>query len=83
MVSLKEMVDSESNLHLNALVDWMQLLCIACPQQGDLEDWFHGADDHHSPTKRGLVLRNRQLARHAACMQCKTCTAAADSVGPA
>ena len=44
MVSLTEMVDSESNLHLNALVDWMQLLCIASPQEGDFEDWFHGAD---------------------------------------
>jgi len=80
-VSLKEMVQSQTNIHLNALVDHMKLLSLGNPRPKDFNELFPGVEPFPLDREEGLR-RERQLARHAACRRCAQCKAQAKQAVP-
>ena len=80
-VSLKEMVQSQTNIHLNALVDHMKLLSLGNPRRKDFDELFQGVEPYPLDREEGLR-RERQLAKHAACRRCEQCKAHAKEVVP-
>ena len=43
-ISLKDMVHSDTNIHLNALVDHMKLLSLGNPTREDFDELFPGVE---------------------------------------
>ena len=78
-VSLREMVHSQSDMHLNALCDFMQMLAIKAPQQDEFGEIFQGVDPCPSLSEDEVRARTLQLAKHAACAECMHCQEAAES----
>ena len=78
-VSLREMVDSESNMHLNALCEFMQMLAIQAPQEHEFGEIFQGVDPCPSLSEDEVRARTLQLAKHAAYAECMHCQEAAES----
>ena len=78
-VSLREMVDSESNMHLNALCEFMQMLAIQAPQEHEFGEIFQGVDPCPSLSEDEVRAHTLQLAKHAACSECLHCQQAAES----
>ena len=76
-ICLKDMVNSESNIHLNALTHFMQRLLVSTPDQGDFEETFKGVDPGPPMGTAQVRQRQKQLARHAACLHCSHCEKAA------
>ena len=71
-ISLKDMVHSDTNIHLNALVDHMKLLSLGNPTREDFDELFPGVEPF--PVQPADALRlHKQLSRHAACRDCQHC----------
>ena len=71
-VSLKDMVQSDTNIHLNALVDHMKLLSLGNPRRKDFDQLFQGVEPFPLEDVEALR-RDKELARHAACRRCQHC----------